>query len=62
MWKNFFKHYEAIKIQELKKLDLVAVCDKNKKLLDNIKIKNIRKYNSIKHLLDNEIDIININS
>jgi len=60
--KIFFKHYEAIKIQELKKkLDLVAICDKNKKLLDNIKIKNIRKYNSIKHLLENEkIDIISI--
>ncbi len=60
--KIFFKHYEAIKIQESKKkLDLVAICDKNKRLLDNIKVKNIRKYNSIKHLLDNEkIDIISI--
>ena len=29
MWKNFFKHLEAIKILEKKKkLNLVAVCDK----------------------------------
>ena len=58
---NFFKHYEAIKLQELKKFDLVAVCDQNKKLLDNINIKNIRKYNSINDLLDSEkIDIVSI--
>ena len=50
--KIFFKHYEAIKINKFKnKLDLVAVCDQNKKLLNNIKIKNIRKYNSINDLL-----------
>ena len=60
--KIFFKHYEAIRLQELKKkLDLVAVCDQNKKLLDNINIKNIRKYNSINDLLNSEkIDIVSI--
>ena len=59
---RFFKHYEAIKIQESKKkLDLVAVCDQNKKLLDDISIKNIRKYSDIKDLLKNEnIDIVSI--
>ena len=61
MWKDFFKHYEAIKVQESKKLDLVAVCDQNKKLLDNIRIKNIKKYSNIRDLLKNEnIDIVSI--
>ena len=60
--KIFFKHYEAIKIQESKKkLDLIAVCDQNKKLLDCIKIKKVKKYNNIKDLLKNEnIDIVSI--
>ena len=60
--KIFFKHYEAIKVQESKKkLDLVAVCDRNKKLLDNIRIKNIKKYSNIRDLLKNEnIDIVSI--
>ena len=60
--KIFFKHYEAIKLQKYKnKLELVAICDQNKKLLDNIKIKNLRKYNTINNLLNSEkLDIISI--
>ena len=60
--KIFFKHYEAIKLQKNKnKLELVAICDQNKKLLDNIKIKNLRKYNTINNLLNSEkLDIISI--
>lgn len=60
--KIFSKHYEAIKIQVLKnKLNLVAVCDQNKKLLDSIRIKDIKKYNSIENLLKNEkVDIVSI--
>ena len=44
-----------------KKLQLVAVCDPNKDLLDNIKLKNIRKYSKITDLIKNEkLDIISI--
>ena len=62
MEKCFFKHYEAIKLNKFKnKLDLVAICDQNKKLLNNIKIKNLRKYNSINDLLNKEkLDIVSI--
>ena len=39
----------------------MAICDQNKKLLDNIKIKNLRKYNTINNLLNSEkLDIISI--
>ena len=60
--KIFQKHYSAIKLQEIKKkLQLVAVCDPNKDLLDNIKLKNIRKYSKITDLIKNEkLDIISI--
>jgi len=60
--KIFFKHYQAIKSQIIKKkLELIAICDQNKKLLDNIDIKNVKKYNNIQDLLDNhKIDIVSI--
>ena len=60
--KIFSKHYEAIKLLELKnKISLVAVCDSNKRLLKNIKINKIRKYTNIRDLLNSEkLDIISI--
>ena len=60
--KIFFKHYDAIKLQELKKkLSLVAICDQNKNQLKKIKIKNIKKYSNIKNLINNEeLDIVSI--
>ena len=60
--KIFFKHYEAIKIQEKKgNLKLVAICDVNKKALNLINIKKINKYNKISDMLNKEaIDIVSI--
>tara|TARA_A100001011_G_scaffold114127_1_gene120801 strand:- start:22720 stop:23781 length:1062 start_codon:yes stop_codon:yes gene_type:complete len=60
--KIFAKHYEAIKLQEKKKkLKLIAVCDKDKKILNKINLKNVNKYNNIRQLFKNEkIDIISI--
>ena len=60
--KIFLKHYEAIRIQEKKRrLKLVAVCDKNKELLNNIKDKKIKKYIDLNELIENEkLDLISI--
>ena len=60
--KIFLKHYEAIKIQERKKkLKLVAVCDQNKKLLNQIDDKKINKYDNLSELFKNEnLDLISI--
>ena len=60
--KIFFKHLEAIKILEKKKkLNLVAVCDKNLVNLSKIKLNKVRKYSSVENLLSNEdIDIVSI--
>ena len=53
--KIFLKHYEAIKIQEKKKkMRLVAVCDKNNTLLNQIKDKTINKYTNLNDLFKNE--------
>ena len=60
--KIFSKHYEAVKLLELKKkVSLVAVCDSNKKLKRNININKIRKYTNIADLFKNEkLDIVSI--
>lgn len=60
--KIFSKHYEAIKIQEKKnKLKLVAICEKDKNLLNKINLKKINKYNNLTSLLKNErLDLISI--
>lgn len=60
--KIFSKHYEAIRIQEIKgNLKLVAICDRNSNLLNNIKISNVKKYTVIDDLVKNEkLDIISI--
>ena len=60
--KIFLKHYEAIKIQEKKKkMRLVAVCDKNNTLLNQIKDKTINKYTNLNDLFKNEkLDLISI--
>lgn len=60
--KIFLKHYEAIKIQEKKKkLKLVAVCDQNKKLLNQIEDNEINKYDNLNELFKNEnLDLISI--
>tara|TARA_B100001250_G_scaffold254617_1_gene219050 strand:+ start:637 stop:1701 length:1065 start_codon:yes stop_codon:yes gene_type:complete len=60
--KIFSKHYEAIKLQELRKnLSLVAICDPNINQLNKIKIHNIKKYTKIKDLIKNEkLDIVSI--
>lgn len=60
--KIFLKHYEAIKLQEKKKkLKLVAVCDQNETLLNQIKDKKINKYNNLNELLKNEnLDLISV--
>ena len=59
--KIFSKHYEAIKIQKRKKMRLVAVCDKNNTLLNQIKDKTINKYTNLNDLFKNEkLDLISI--
>ena len=60
--KVFAKHLKSINILEKKrKLKLVAICDKNKRLIESIKIKNVNKYLDVEEMLRRErIDIISI--
>ena len=60
--KVYAKHLKSINILEKKrKLKLVAICDKNKRLIESIKIKNVNKYLDVEEMLRREkIDIISI--
>ena len=55
----FDKHFQAI--NENEKIKLVAVCDKDKKKLLNIKTKGILKYTNINDLVKlSDLDLITI--
>ena len=50
-----------LEFKKKRRLKLVAVCDKNKELLNNIKDKKIKKYIDLNELIENEkLDLISI--
>ena len=56
------KHFSILSSNKIKNVELVAICEKNKKKLNKVKIpKKIKIYSDLKKMIKNEqIDVISI--